>query len=260
MYLLSFYVLYSVKTMINSSMELNRIWHEPVVEIYGNLITPGVRCSAQAYDLGNRRWYQLNVDRVVTDDDWMSTITAKHISEHYQRNQTQPFWNAINVTSADDKVSFEAKPDDRVVRPIRKKLNYGTSPTDKLLIIRFDEVKEKTYLSRGADSCTWNGRKCVFKRIEFDVDIESLGREIRTREALIDCMKREVDGQDYESEMERRFNVVPIIAVVQLGNDQPEQQQNTSISGFPMPFTGDSLEIIAETSPFAQLSITTLQL
>ncbi|KAI1875939.1 uncharacterized protein JN550_001435 [Neoarthrinium moseri] len=52
-------------------MEANRTWHEPVVEVYSNLITPGVCCSAAAYDLANRRWYQFNAgDPAVRDAGW----------------------------------------------------------------------------------------------------------------------------------------------------------------------------------------------
>ncbi|PNY26617.1 Uncharacterized protein TCAP_03451 [Tolypocladium capitatum] len=113
-------------------MEANRLWHDPVVEIYGNLITPGVRCSANAYDLGNRRWYQLNVDSPVTDDEWLSNVVAKHVAEHYRANRAPPPWDTINTTTGGDSVSFEARPSSRVDRPITEVLKYGLQPGHKL--------------------------------------------------------------------------------------------------------------------------------
>ncbi|POR35939.1 Uncharacterized protein TPAR_03866 [Tolypocladium paradoxum] len=206
--------------------EANRIWHDPVVGIYGNLITPGVKCSSNAYDLGNRRWYQLNVESPVTDDEWLSDVVAKHIKEHYCAHQAPPPWNAINTTT---------------IWRLRHKL-----PTTS-----FDKG-EKVDLSRGADYCVWNGTKCVFKRIEFDVDIRSFEREIRTRETLIDCMG-DVDQHDASLEMSTRFNVVPILAVVTkekgLGLDD-------NVMGFVMPFEGDILEILAEKAPDSTVPVT----
>ncbi|MCJ1323549.1 hypothetical protein MMC10_000210 [Thelotrema lepadinum] len=196
---------------------------------------------------------------MATDDDWMSIVVTKHVSEYHQKNKALRPWIAINLTSASEEVSFEAKPDARVVRHIRKKLRYGTSPSDKLLTVHFGEVKEKTYLSRAADYCTWNSRKCVFKRIEFDYNIETQEREIRNREALMDHIDRDIDAQDYETEMEKRFNVVPILAVVVHGEQHPDQEISIVV-GFLMPFTGDSLEVIAEMNPASQLPITVPQL
>ncbi|KND91733.1 hypothetical protein TOPH_03834 [Tolypocladium ophioglossoides CBS 100239] len=232
--------------------EANRLWHDPVVVIYGNLITPGVRCSANAYDLGNRRWYQLNVDSQVTDDDWLSNVVAKHIREHYSAHQAPPPWNAINTTTSGDSVSFEAKPRGRVDRPITEVLKYGHQPGHKLPTTTFDQLKEKTYLSRGADYCLWNGIKCVFKRIEFDVDMQSFAREIKTRETLIDCMG-DIDQRDVAHEMSARFKIVPILAVV---TQEPGLGQDDNVVGFLMPFEGDSLEMLADRSPDSTVPVT----
>ena len=54
-------------------MEQNRLWHEPVVEIYANATSPKVSCSAQAYDLANRRWYELNVSGTAWSSDGNSS-------------------------------------------------------------------------------------------------------------------------------------------------------------------------------------------
>ncbi|KAI7784472.1 hypothetical protein LA080_009971 [Diaporthe eres] len=174
-------------------MEQNRLWHEPVVEIYANAISPGVSCAAQAYDLASRRWYELNVtdgtplsdgDRnhedsgrsvmrtfQVPDDDWLSSTVLKHVSDCYKSTGSPPTWNIINTTSIGQPVKFEqAKDDHRVGMPISERFFYGHESSDQLPTIHFQDLRNKTYLSRGADYCDWKGRKCVFKRIEFDCD------------------------------------------------------------------------------------------
>lgn len=220
-------------------MEQNRLWHDPVVEIYSNGISPGVSCSAKAYDLANRRWYELNVCDAalssdghkndedsgqaaiggfqVPDDDWLSSTVAKHVRECYKSTGSQPSWNIIKTTSIGQPVIFEQEKSNRHVgRPIFERFFYGYKSTDQLPTIKFRELKNKTYLSRGADYCDWSGRKCVFKRIEFDCDNESHENEIRAREHLIQHINQEstITRPDVNNEMMRRFNVVPILGVV----------------------------------------------
>lgn len=63
-------------------MEPNRSHRDPVVEIIGNLITPGVRYSAEAYKLANRRWYCLDATLPdVPDGDWLSATVVRYTSE-----------------------------------------------------------------------------------------------------------------------------------------------------------------------------------
>ena len=81
-------------------------------------------------------------------------MSAVHISHYHRKNKALPPWNTINVASVYLNASFETKPDDRVMRPVRKKLSYGTFPKDRLLTIKVDEAKEKVHLSRAADYCT----------------------------------------------------------------------------------------------------------
>lgn len=221
-------------------MEKNRLWHEPVVEIYANAISPEVSCSAQAYDLANRRWYELNVSGTawssdgnsshdedngrsatrpfqVPDDDWLSSTVAKHASDCYKSTGSPPTWNIINTTSVGHPVTFEqGKDDHRVGIPIFERFFYGHKSSDQLPTIEFRALTNKTYLSRGADYCDWEGRKCVFKRIEFDCDNESHEQEIRAREHLIQRMTQESSTTplDVSNEMMRQFNVVPILGVV----------------------------------------------
>ncbi|VUC31797.1 unnamed protein product [Clonostachys rosea] len=238
---------------MSGNSEPHRIWHDPVIEIYGNLITPGVRCAAQAYDLANRRWYQLQVDSVIAEEnwDWMSSIVAKHVREYHQTHQESPPWNTIKTTKSGSPVAFETQPYHLVERPITKKLYYGDKPSDKLPLGSFEDIKEKHYLSRAADHCLWNNEKCVFKRIEFNVDIPSFEREIRTREAL----SEHIDGDDYsmrQTKLLERFKVVLILTVITDGSG-PRQYGN--VFGFIMPFLGNSLEMLEEGSPDSHLPL-----
>ncbi|KAI1376904.1 hypothetical protein F4677DRAFT_418485 [Hypoxylon crocopeplum] len=263
-------------------MEANRIWHDPVVEVYSNLITPGVCCTAAAYDLANRRWYQLNIgDRVAPDDDWhhdtrldevpddewFSLTVEKHIKAYYTSKTALPPWNTINTNSSGSPATFELSEETLVRRPISEKFSYGYRPSDRLPTTKFDELREKTYLSRGADYCLWDGKKCVFKRIEFDCDVESHENEIRAREAIIQCIERNPRGasKDFNFEMESRFNVVPILAVVlhdetsnwivsnhaaddNSPNDEDPESSGHNIAGFLMPYAGPSLDLLNGTA------------
>lgn len=222
-------------------MERNRLWHDPVVEIFSNLITPGVCCSANAYDLANRRWYRLDVNSEVGDDDWLSSTVARHIKEFYAANREVPPWNTIKTTTEGRPVTFETSPDDGVDRPIRQSLSYGHESTDKLRTTTFDELESLNYISRSADRCTWKGKDCVFKRIEFDVDIRVITEEIRSREALIDAIGAG-GNTNVDDEMTRRFQLVPVLAVV-IGNSKPWQPG--TVAGVLMPYVGNDLELLA---------------
>ncbi|OIW33772.1 hypothetical protein CONLIGDRAFT_191406 [Coniochaeta ligniaria NRRL 30616] len=222
-------------------MESNRRWHDPEVEIFSNLITPGTCCSAEAYDLANRRWYRLDVDAEVQDEDWLSSTVAKHVREFYSANEKVPPWNTIKTTARGSPVTFETKPDGYVDRPITKSLSYGLEPTDKLPTTAFDQLENLTYISRSADRCTWHGKDCVFKRIEFDVDIKPIMTEIRIRESLINAIGS-AGPADANAEMLRRFLVVPVLAVV-IGKSKPWKPG--TVAGILMPFAGQDLEILA---------------
>lgn len=262
-------------------MEANRIWHDPVVEVYANLITRGVCCSAAAYDLANRRWYQLNIGDPaisdagwphdtrldeVPDEEWLCSTVEKHIKAYYNSTTAPPPWNTINTHSSGSPVTLEFSDEALVRRPISEKFGYGYRPSDKLPTTRFDQLREKTYLSRGADHCLWNGRKCVFKRIEFDCDVRSSQKEIRTREAIIQWIERDPGGpsKDHNHEMECRFNVVPILAVVlhdetskwivshqtvgtNTPNDEDFEHGGYQVAGFLMPYAGRSLDLLSTT-------------
>ncbi|KAK0111711.1 hypothetical protein ONS95_002054 [Cadophora gregata] len=220
-------------------MEPYRLWHEPEVIIYGNLVTPGTCSSAEAYDLGNRKWYQLNVNSEVDDDEWMSRIVEEHISKYYQSHGKIPPFNVINVTSDGTFITYETQPDDDVARPITKKLRYDPNDSRFIAISDSGELTDKSYLGRGVDRCMWKNRECVFKRIEFNVDIQAIDREIKVREQLMAVMDK-TSSMDQEDLMQQNYHVVPILAVVL------HQESDNEVKGILMPFLGPSLSSIFE--------------
>lgn len=236
-------------------MEANRIWQDPVVEIYGNLITPRVGYAAEAYDLANRRWYRLEVtEHDVPDDEWLADTVAEHVRAYHETHGGQvPPWNTIKMTARHGgATTYEARPDEDVARPIRESLSYGSGPTDRLPTTSVDELHNLSYISRSADRCLWRGQDCVFKRIEFDVDIEVIEAEIRVRETLIEAIvsgdssssaAAANDTTNVNEEMTRRFLVVPILAVA-IGNRKP-WAPNT-VAGVLMPFAGRDLETLTQ--------------
>lgn len=174
-------------------VEANRIWHEPEVIIYGNLITPGIQPSAQAYDIANRRWYQLNVDSEVWDDEWLSGIVTKHVTEYYRIHASMPPLNVIDTTLEEVPTTFSLKPDNIVGRPLRDRLYYSLDITHAIPTTSFDQLVDKIYLGRTVDRCVWKSRDCVFKRIEFDCDLQAINREIKAREQLMESMHLSIE-------------------------------------------------------------------
>ena len=245
-------------------MEPNRSYHNPVVEIFGNLITPGVRYSAEAYDLANRRWYRLDATSPdVPDDDWLSATVAGHIKAYHtiHGREASPPWNTIILPTHSDgggPATFESRRDDLVSRPIRKSLSHGgASPTNRaqLPTTSTNELQHLAYISRAADRCVWRGRDCVFKRIEFDVDVAGIAAEIRAREGLRAAILSSSSSLlsasavagldldlDLDAEMMRQFCVVPVLAVV-IGDGAP--WECGTVAGVLMPFCGKDLEMLA---------------
>ncbi|KAH8761811.1 hypothetical protein F5882DRAFT_453524 [Hyaloscypha sp. PMI_1271] len=217
-------------------MELNRIWHEPEVVIYGAVITPGICCSGQAYDLANRRWYQINVSSDAYDEEWMAN--------------TQTPFNVINTTE-DGPLKLDTQPNHVIARPIGEKLQYHSQGETASPIVSFDRLVDKVYLGRAIDRCRWNDQDCAFKRIEFDCDIEAIDREIKSRENLLKALDLHCEAnKDPNRIMEQRFNAIPILAVVVMeqGGD------NDEVIGILMPFGGLSLESLSESGPNSTVS------
>lgn len=229
-------------------LEKHRAWHDPVVEIYDNDTDPTTssRSSVRAYDAANRRWYHLEVD-TVADEDWMAEVVEKHIRAYHKGHRRQPRWNTIKTTLRGTPVTYDTQPEDVVCHKLSESLAYGSGPDDRFPTVPYKDVHEKTYLSKGADHCLWNGKRCVFKRIEFDADVAAFERAIRNREKLVACIEEgcQTEGKDVYLEMERRFNVVPINAVV-IKDDDPGPWEKGTVAGVIMPFAGTSLDTLAD--------------
>ena len=232
-------------------MELNRIWHEPEVVIYSGLITPGVCCSGKAYDLANRRWYQINVSSDSYDEEWMADIVETHISTYYHNFGKQSPFNVINATLEDGALSFDTQPNHGIARPIREKLQYHPRREVSIPIVSFDRLVEKYYLGRSVDKCRWNGQDCAFKRIEFDCDVKAIDREIQSRERLLEALGLHYkDTENANKIIEKRFNAVPILAVVVTKQDN----EYNAVKGILMPLSGPSLESLALSKPNSLIS------
>lgn len=244
-------------------IEPERLWHDPIIEVYGNIITPGGRgCSIQTYDVANRRWYRLDLDCTVMGDEWIARLVEKHIRAYYNRTRSLPPWNTIRTTSRGSPVVYSAQPYASVAHPLNRSLAYGQSqsPADRFRTVPWSDVVEKRYLSRGTDSCRWENKPCVFKRIEFDSDIPIIERAIRVREDLMARLEADPDpaaAGDLFAETERRLNVVPILAVVVRDEATPGPWAPGSVAGVLMPDAGVSLDRLADRGP---LPVTEAQL
>jgi len=57
-----------------------RIHIEPDLHWMDSAITPFTRTTAGVYDIANCRWYELSVERVVTDQAWIVSEAERHLS------------------------------------------------------------------------------------------------------------------------------------------------------------------------------------
>ncbi|KAL2753496.1 hypothetical protein ACRALDRAFT_1065217 [Sodiomyces alcalophilus JCM 7366] len=251
-------------------IEPERLWHDPIIEVYGNIVTPSGRgCSIQTYDVANRRWYRLDLDCTVMGDEWIARLVEKHVRAYYNRTRSLPPWNTIRTTARGSPVVYSAQPYASVAHPLNRTLAYGQDPGDRLRTVPWSDVVEKRYLSRGADSCRWENKACVFKRIEFDSDVAIVQRAIRVREDLMARLEADpapnapaaaaaaATNDDLFAEMERRLNVVPILAVVVRDEATPGPWDPGSVAGVLMPNAGLSLDRLADRGP---LPVTEAQL
>jgi hypothetical protein len=180
----------TIKRLRKPAIDPQRIVIEPALCVMHNSITPFTRISAGVYDFANRRWYELNVEQEIEDEEWIERKVRQYID-----STVQPF-NTISIDKDGD-VTLELKDNGDVDRPITGIFEYhGPLPTASLA-----GISKRKYLSGRVDTCQWEGRACAYKCIDFKEDIEGMQREIRTREII-----REKLG-DY-------IGVAPILAVV----------------------------------------------
>jgi hypothetical protein len=93
------------------AIDPERIAIEPVLCVMDNSITPFTRISAAVYDFANRRWYQLNVEQEIEDEEWITGKIREYIDSAVQ---------LFNTVSIDEKGDVE--------RPIRGIVKYDYQP------------------------------------------------------------------------------------------------------------------------------------
>jgi serine/threonine protein kinase len=155
------------------AIDPERIVIEPALCVMHNSITPFTRISAGVYDFANRRWYELNVEQEIEDEQWIERKVRQYID-----SAVHPF-NVISIDKHGD-VTLELKDNGDVDRPIIGAVEYhGPLPTTSLALI-----SKRKHLSGRVDTCQWEGRTCAYKCIDFKEDIERMQREIRIRETI----------------------------------------------------------------------------
>ncbi|KAJ6788419.1 hypothetical protein PWT90_07343 [Aphanocladium album] len=250
-------------------MEPHRARHDPIVEIFSTTVVDGILLRAEAYDLANRRWYRVDVrDATSADPKWLVSTLTRRLRQHHDVYAAAPPWNTLVVADLDgEQFLTQIRPPSKVDREIRRALVYGggqgrrrrKGPDDsqrpdgqRLPTIRVDALRALRYLCRSADRCSWEGRECVFKRIEFDLDVGIVADEIRAREAALQALRgiRCCDGRaagkrdDADKDMMRRFfSLVPILAVVVA--TRPPWPQGT-VAGILTPYAGRDLEVLLQ--------------
>jgi hypothetical protein len=172
-----------------TKIDPERIIVEPELGVMYNSITPFTRISAGIWDFANRRWYELNVEREVEDEDWLEGIVRHHID-------TSPV--PFNVISIDKNGEVTLRFRDDVGTPISGMIEYyGSLPTTSLT-----KIRKRKHLSGRVDTCEWEGQTCAYKCIDYREDIPRMERELQTREVI----KR-------QSRIDQH-GVAPILAVV----------------------------------------------
>ena len=199
-----------------------RIHIEPDLHWMDSAITPFTRTTAGVYDIANCRWYELSVERVVTDQAWIVGEVERHLSS--PPNQR---FNSISINE-NDEVTFAFKND--VSRPIYDMALYD-GPIEKTTL---DSIRKRKYLSCHIDTCEWDGKKVAYKCIEFPDDVKTILREIRVREPV---------GPDFPG-------VAPILTIV----IDPDTQ---FVDGIVLPLYHTDVESFAN-GPRARLRISEL--
>ena len=182
----------------------------------------------QVLDVPQRRWYEVNIP-LSPSSPWPPPLLSEEEEEELENRFTQHILNQngmFNVITFDDngKVMYEIK--SCVGLPLRKQpiLSSSAFPTTKL-----EDVKEKKYLHRAVDTCTWNGVHCIYKQLEFDSMVQTLLREISSREKLMHYFN---EADPY---LLARHGITPILAIVVDGNPP-------LLHGILLAFAGLSLD------------------
>jgi hypothetical protein len=164
------------------------------LNVHGCGITPSNHTFVSLYDIPQRRWYDLNIDRRVPladNEEWFERTVLEQIALYDS-------FNTINVVEDNITRSVGTK----VGRPLR--LPIVASPF--LPTANYADITNKKYLRLSADTCAWNGLNCVYKQLEFDEDVGRLQRDISSREKLMHYFGRDAQLSQY--------GICPILAIV----------------------------------------------
>src|SRR5947207_148122 len=146
----------------------NRIYSdEHDITVHGCGVTPNKSTSVMLYDLPQRRWYELNIDRpmplVEYEEEFAKTVIL--------RLETSNDFNVININQG------------IATYCIRENVGWGMYPpivcASTFPLVSYTDVLRKKYLRFSVDTCVWNGQDCVYKQLEFDTFVRSMQREIR---------------------------------------------------------------------------------
>lgn len=164
--------------------------------------------------------------------EYIERFLNDHVTAFHEKFGRLPPYNHIQLFS--DRIRCSRRLPGRVACPIDGTLLFydSVSPDADTLQIPFAEIEGKSYLYGGVDACTWRGRRCVMKRIDFTPDLAKIQREIEVREKLrahLSCSGGEL------SEFEATYNLAPMLGVVMFRPD------SATAVGLLMPHCGENL-------------------
>jgi hypothetical protein len=182
----------------------------------------GRRLTFQVLDVPQRRWYEFNIPRDPSRPWPPSSLCLSDAEEAALR---QKFAECIQQTGCYNTVIFDA--DGNVVTyefkesvgiPLRKQPIVLSSTFFPLA--QYVDVTEKRYLYRAVDTCLWNGVRCIYKQLQFDSMMDTLHREIETRETLLHYFGFDETGTEPSPSLLSDRGINPILAIVVDGGDR----------------------------------------
>ena len=197
---------------------------EHELTVYGCGITPFTCTSVAVYDLPQRRWYELNIDRpmpLADHEEWFEQTVLEHIA-------TGQSFNTINIDNGVATYSTKLN----VGRPLRPPIVSASI----LPVAKYTDIRQKKYLRLAVDTCNWGGLDCVYKQLEFDVYTAAMQREIASRERLLQHFGHNTPLSEY--------GICPILAIVVDGTEP-------LLCGILMPNAG----VVLDHLPVGELKI-----
>ncbi|TAQ86215.1 hypothetical protein B7494_g5465 [Chlorociboria aeruginascens] len=242
----------------DKELEENRVWREPELSIYHSDVAKLTHegksyysIACQVYDWANRRWFFVKNSGGhkynQTYQSYLCEMLRDYCSTYYHKHGKQRVMNVINsfpIPAEDEIQGFKVSrvpPKDLDVLPDsyyqRSDLDY--CPKWGIPMTTFDQVLQKDFMRGRVDSCIWQGRDCVYKRIIWKSDCESMRREIEVHTLLLQAVGHETESFETRTNLvEERFNMVPILAIVV--TESPKV-----VLGILMPLAGENLAALA---------------